>query len=264
MLTATQSELLSAALGYASLKSWRVFPAQDKRPLVKWKEGASRDPRLIREWWERRFPGAEIGFAVPEGVLVVDVDPRSDGSLPLGLPDTRTSKTMSDGTHSYFMVPAGLTFAGRAGPGVDLKAGGRGIVILPPTPGYTWLRTGAMAPLPQSFIDEWRRADWDPGDKYVDGQVKYLPWEDGTRYGLVALGNQAARILCAVNGERNNVLFAAAAGLYALVAGGELREEKVDVDLYAAALEAGLDQFETVNTLRSARSYGFKDPRRAG
>ena len=259
------NELLTAALGYAEAKSWPVFPVrEDKTPWVATGfKAASRDPRLIKDWW-RRYPEAGIGLAVPEGVLVVDVDPRNGGVRPAGLPETRTAETRSAGTHLYFVVPAGLSFVGQAAPGVDLKAAGKGYVILPPTPGYTWLRTGAMAPLPQSFIDEWRRADWDPGDKYVDGQVKYLPWEDGTRYGLAALGNQTARILCAVNGERNNVLFAAAAGLYALVAGGELREEKVDTDLYAAALEMGLDQFETVNTLRSARSYGFKDPRRAG
>lgn len=257
------NELLTAALGYAEHKSWRVFPVgDDKRPLVKWKESASRDPRMIREWW-RRYPEAGIGFAIPEGVLVVDVDPRNGGVLPDGLPATRTSRTRSDGTHAYFVVPAALTFVGHLAPGVDLKAGGKGYVILPPTPGYTWARTGAMASLPDDVLVTITRDAPSFAQCEVESPPRYVPWESGTAYGLKALENQAARVVAALNGERNNVLFAAAAGIAALVAGGELSQEHAEKWLYNAALEAGLDQLEVVNTLRSAFEHGMRNPRRA-
>lgn len=258
------SELLTAALGYAEAKSWPVFPVRpDKTPWIATGfKGATRDPRLIRDWW-RRYPEAGIGFAVPEGVLVVDVDPRNGGSLPEGLPQTRTASTRSDGTHAYFMVPAGLSFVGQAAKGVDLKGPGKGYVLLPPTPGYTWVRAGAMAALPQSFIDEWRRSDYDVRETLPTEGVLYLPWEDGTRYGLVALNNQLGNLLCAQNGERNRTLFKAACGLFSLVAGGELSEDKVSTELMSVALEVGLEEYETIRTLQSARDRGFEQPRRA-
>ena len=223
--------LLLAALGYAEAKSWPVFPVRpDKTPYTPTGyKAASRDPRMIRDWW-RRYPEAGIGLAVPEGVLVVDVDPRNGGSLPEGLPETRTVSTRSDGTHSYYVVPAGLSFVGQADKGVDLKGPGKGYVLLPPTKGYTWLRQGPMAPLPESFLTAWRRSDYDTREILPQSGALYLPWEDGTRYGLVALNNQLGSMLTAQNGERNRTLFKAACGLFALVAGGELSEDKVSTE----------------------------------
>ena len=111
---------------------------------------------MIREWW-RVNPDAGVALAVPEGVLVVDVDPRNGGSLPAGLPD-KDGEDCERRTHAYFVVPPGLSFVGHAGPGVDLKAPGKGYVILP-RPRATLGRTGPMAPLPNDVLQSWTRPE---------------------------------------------------------------------------------------------------------
>ena len=241
------NELLTAALGYIHTKSWPVFPVgADKAPLVKGGfKSASRDPRMVKEWW-RLYPEAGIGFAIPEGVLVVDVDPRNGGSLPRGLPDTLTSKTRSDGTHSYFVVPAGLSFVGQAATGVDLKSAGKGYVILPPTPGYAWVRQGQMKALPDSFVVDWERSTYPLANG--DGETQpaaYLPWENGTRYGLAALQRAVAEIGTLGNGERHTRFNAIVFSLARLIAGGELREDASLQALHEAGLEVGLDKVRT-------------------
>lgn len=70
-----RKEVLRAALGYAA-KGYPVFPVgKDKRPRVKWKEGATTDAATIRDWWVR-WPLAMIGMPTGKrsGVVVLDVD----------------------------------------------------------------------------------------------------------------------------------------------------------------------------------------------
>ncbi len=254
---------MAVALSLAKA-GWPVFPvhAETKEPLVKGGfKSASRDERMIREWW-RRHPDAGVALAIPEGVLVVDVDPRNGGVTPTGLPETRTTRTRNGGVHLFFLVNVDEMFVAQAAPGVDLKSAGKGYVILPPTPGYTWENAGYMAGLPKQHVEAWQRT-YVLGDSIEAGPAKYLPWEAGTRYGLVALANQLEKLSGSRNGERNNTLYRAAAGLYALVAGGELSEDKVSTDMLDAALEAGLDKEEAINTLMSARSRGSANPRRS-
>ena len=54
---------------------------QAKAPLtVNGHHDASRDPDQITAWW-LRWPDAMIGAAVPDPLLVIDIDPRNGGSL---------------------------------------------------------------------------------------------------------------------------------------------------------------------------------------
>ena len=258
------SSVLNAALRYATVKSWPVFPVNAaKTPLTTrgFKE-ASRDEHMIREWW-RRYPEAGVALAIPEGVLVVDVDPRNGGVLPAGLPPTLSSSTRNGGSHHFYLVPVDVHFVGKAAQGVDLKAGGKGYVILPPTDGYAWSNYRPPAYLPSDFIQAWSRVPFAKAVKSDETVVRYLPWEQGTNYGLAALRNQVEHLQQAENGERNHTLFKAAAGLYSLAAGGEVREDEVSERLLETALEIGLDEVETVRTLQSARDRGFEDPRSA-
>ena len=263
MLTATESELLNAAMGYISLNSWRVFPARSKRPLVKWKSQATRDPRLVKEWWGNKFPGAEISLAIPAGLLVVDVDPRANGVTPTGLPPTRTATTPQGGWHHYFSVPVDAAFVGHYGQGVDLKAGGKSYVLLPPTTGYAWVGTRRIAALPNDVLNDITRGPVARREVSVSGESRYLPWETATRYGEVALENQVKAVRQARNGERNNELFRATCAIARLVAGGELQEDYAMRALYDVALETGLDQLEVVRTMESAVPRGLAEPRRA-
>lgn len=257
------NELLVAALGYAA-KGWPVFPVQpDKRPRTTHGfKDASRNPSLLTEWW-RRWPDSGIGLAIPDGLLVVDVDPRNGGTRGRELPATKEAGTRSGGAHLYYSVPPDLSFVGQYSQGVDLKAPHRGYVILPPTPGYTWTRRGPQVPLPRDVLDRCTRES--SFDRLDIHQAAFLglPWELATRYGQVALDRQVERVMEAENGTRNNVLNDATYGIAQLVAGGELDEDHAMKALFEAALKAGLGEFETAQTMKSAAAAGSQHPRRA-
>jgi hypothetical protein len=115
-----------------------VLPAEGKAPpLIRGGfKSASNDPDKVRGWW-KRWPDANIGIACDKSDLVVlDVDPRSDGFDTLDelesmceLPDTPCSQTGGDGLHAFFRFP-GVALKGKL-PGIDIKH--HGYVIAPPS-----------------------------------------------------------------------------------------------------------------------------------
>lgn len=126
-------------------KGLPLFPvAGDKRPLVKWKHGATADIRQLHAWWTR-WPDAMIGMktGTASGLVVLDVDVkngcngfetmRANGwQLPA---DAIEVKTPSGGSHFYFRNPNGQTIrnsAGKIGPGLDIRGEG-GFIVLPPS-----------------------------------------------------------------------------------------------------------------------------------
>src|SRR5689334_1889561 len=93
------SAMPSSPLPIDRLKTWalayagdglHVFPLMPglKKPVISKDDGghgfydATTDMQLIEDWW-RRYPGANIGIrtGAPSGLLIIDVDPRHDGSL---------------------------------------------------------------------------------------------------------------------------------------------------------------------------------------
>lgn len=135
--------MLAAAL-QLSASRWRVLPCQADGPRAKAPYtthghlDASGDPHVIRAWWSR-WPNAMIGAALPESLLVIDVDPRNGGHLAnlealVGpLPQTLTvwSGRGDGGCHRYYLRPAGALTSTRLPTGIDLKA--NGYVLLPPS-----------------------------------------------------------------------------------------------------------------------------------
>jgi hypothetical protein len=117
---------------------------------------ASVDPRQIDAW--AAVPGIDqlnIGIAVPDGFVVVDVDPKNGGwedlrqlEAEIGpLPtDTLSVRTGSGGVHIWFRIPPGYRLPGKLLPGrkgVDTRQEG-GYVIAPPSKhlsgnAYTWI-----------------------------------------------------------------------------------------------------------------------------
>ena len=74
--------LAEASVRYAG-QGWRVFPCQDKRPLVtRGFHDATCDLEQIAQWW-RSWPDAQVGAPVPRAFAVVDVDPRHGGKATL-------------------------------------------------------------------------------------------------------------------------------------------------------------------------------------
>ena len=85
--------------------------------------------RLVVERWRSRYPNANIGYAIPPGIVVVDVDPRNGGDESLrqlgDLPHTVRVLTGGGGQHIYFKHSSG-SLPAQLAPGIDIKRGGAG------------------------------------------------------------------------------------------------------------------------------------------
>ena len=145
---------LQAALEYAA-QGLPVFPVHSigeggactcgrpcadpgKHPRIRTGAGlrnASTNADTIRGWWER-WPDSNIGIAIPEGLLVVDLD-GADGwtfaATQNHMPPTWCAFTGGGGIRYWYSLPKGLQARNGAGlrPGVDLRAAG-GYVVAPP------------------------------------------------------------------------------------------------------------------------------------
>lgn len=136
---------LDRALSLARI-GWPVFPVRmshldaegrtDKKPLVKWLEGATTDEATIAKWW-KKWPHAWAGVhSGRAGVLVSDVDvPKGtderDGRAELkkarlSLDRTFAYLTRTGGQHHLYAAPEGVPLTITKNdpvPGVDLRAG---------------------------------------------------------------------------------------------------------------------------------------------
>ena len=127
------------ALAYA-VAGWDVHPLTGKVPRTT--HGvldASTDLDLVIAWW-KRWPSANIGGRVPQGVVVVDIDPRNGGldswaALVELHGDIATRTAYSgrgdDGRHLYLRHPGGKLNA-TIGAGLDVKTSA-GYTVLPPS-----------------------------------------------------------------------------------------------------------------------------------
>jgi Bifunctional DNA primase/polymerase, N-terminal len=137
--------MLSAALALGALGKL-VFPCKDKRPLTThgFKDATS-DPDQIRAWWTK-WPMASIAVRTGGGsnTAVVDLDVKNGKNGYAAIPDWETrspviAKTQSGGAHLYFSSEgAPPDTIEKIARGVDTRGEG-GYVIVPPSPGYTWL-----------------------------------------------------------------------------------------------------------------------------
>jgi Bifunctional DNA primase/polymerase, N-terminal len=151
------------ALAYAAA-GMAVFPLKaDGSPLTEhgFKQ-ASTDVEQIKRWW-KRWPHAEIGWAVPAGVVVVDLDEKNGKR---GLTDffdregieaeavlTPIAVTPSGGRHLVF-DDLGNPYPNKAwifGTGIDLRSAGLGYIALTRAGnGRSWVKplSTPLAPAP--------------------------------------------------------------------------------------------------------------------
>ena len=270
--------LLICALALAR-HDWLVLPCAPcgKRPLTpRGHLDASADPRVLARWWAR-WPAANVGVScAASGLLVLDVDPRHGGAatmrrllVELGkLPMTVAAATGGGGWHLVFKLPAG-ELRGEVGPGVDVKA--RGYIVACPSVHptgrrYRWLDgrgpgEAEVAELPPQWLAMVRREPARPPQ--VPASARELPaWSDGSPYGLSALSAECSALAATPPGDRNRRLNVAAVSLARLCAGGELAPELARPELLAAALAAGLSEFEARRTLASGWRFGCSQPPR--
>jgi putative DNA primase/helicase len=118
----------------------------EKKPYseISWKPYQTTQPTLkeITTWWAK-YPNAWLGIITGQaaGLMVIDVDPRHDGSLdgldvPPGAPMTKTPR---GGNHIWLAYPQHMRIRGKTlRPGVELKADG-GMAMAPPSTGYSWI-----------------------------------------------------------------------------------------------------------------------------
>jgi hypothetical protein len=277
----TASPILDAALAYARL-GWPVFPVGlDKAPLTKHGfQDATCHEGLIEEWWGRKYPDANVALGIPEGLVVLDFDPRNGAPTPevfkWGDLYPLRAETPSGGTHLYFRVDPELTLVGKWMQGVDVKAGGKGYVLLPPSrredgKAYSWFTydptlddTAGMdlwlTDLPDWLVPALTKAP----ARWLDVEtretnLKTFPWELGTPYGEYGLQQQMGFLAMAQNGERNNRLNRVGFRVGQLVAGGELKEDAL-FEVAKVAEWIGLSRFEIGQTLRSSYEAGLAKP----
>lgn len=241
-----------AAVRYAS-RGWAVLPLQGKIPWTRHGlRDASTDPETIDRWWWQ-WPTANVGVAVPDRFIVLDVDPRHSGDDTLDaltrrhapLPDTLVCVTGrgDGGCHFWFLHPGGPLSDRRLGDGLDLRTGGRHYVVAPPSihpesgRPYAWGNREHIAPPPAWLVSLIR--------PQVAARTAARP--------QVATGDRAAALVRHVAalqpGNRNHGLFWAAcrAAEEGLLPG-------LAAELEAAAVAVGLDAGEAAQTIRSAQA----------
>ncbi|WP_225732296.1 MULTISPECIES: bifunctional DNA primase/polymerase [unclassified Nocardia] len=212
-----------------------------KTPMTKHgKDGATTNLVVIENWWARN-PLFNIGIRPKSGVVVLDIDPRNGGTTEaLGsLPETWMAQTGGGGWHLWFRCAGKMRGRLEGAPGVDIKTN-TGYLVAPPSihpcgARYRWLNRAPIAELPDRLRDRVRAP-------VVSAFRQRLFGGDGTSAeGLVRSVAQAHP------GQRNNILFWAAARVFA-----EGREHEVLNLIIEAAEAIGLSHNEIERTIRSA------------
>lgn len=248
----------NAALALAST-GLPVFPLRprDKRPRFGGGfHNATTNTAHVAAHWDAH-PRDNIGVRPPAGMVVVDVDPRAGGDLALSalegehgpLPATWTAETGSGGWHYWFAVGA-ADLRGKLCDGIDLKHGGTGYVVAPPSihpngEPYRWTTPPEGFP---TFAPAWlQRLIERPPAPRLD-QARSRRHQASAGNGPYTVGCLAGRIAKAPIGQRNRTLYGAARDAHRQ---GDL--DTYEADLVAAAARVGLDDREIAATLRSVR-----------
>lgn len=218
------------------------------------------DVEVVAGWW-RAHPHALIGARVPDGLVVLDVDPRNGGDdawtallADFGpLPPTLTQHTAGGGWHFFFAHPGGR-LRREMRHGVDVKAGGRGLVVLAPSARadgrrYEWVDLRPAAHLPRSWATAVRRPE-------RTSSTVFLPTVHGGGSGAAYLEVLCRNVATAVEGTRNETLNRCAYSAGRKVATRELDEQTAHDRLLEAARAAGLDTAGAEGTILSGLNAG--------
>jgi hypothetical protein len=162
----TDSNMQTAALALAALGKpvfpcWNTPDDEDRHKTPMTPHGfkdATTDPAKIKRWW-RKSPNALIGMPTGDtsGIAVLDLDIKKGKDGYTAVPDWKSrspviAKTGSGGAHLYFNAAGAPnstqgTLTSGIAPGVDTRGTG-GYVIVPPSPGYSWLNGSDLSQLP--------------------------------------------------------------------------------------------------------------------
>lgn len=251
------SEMLDAALRYCEDGLW-VVRADGKAAFDKgWNKDAPPNWDKIEAMWSDG--DWNVGLAIPDGCIVIDVEASGLGwwskIAPHGV-TTRTAKTGGGGLHLWFRLAEGQSadclpgkLPENAG---DIKLPMKGFVVAPPSihPGtkarYLWIDEGDLAPLPDWLYDAIRKP------RTENGTAKVHQVTDPAKYAAKAVANAVAEITAAPSGARNVTLVKAATNAVgvAKALGADLGD--VEATLKGAGAEAGLTRSEVDRAVRWA------------
>lgn len=253
-----------AALGYVPVP----MIASAKRPALRgWREAAA-DPARALAAVEAATWADAIAIATGCGVLVLDLDighaDNADGAVSLAaleatygqLPDGPRSATPKGGQHRYFATPPGRMIRSRAAiaPGLDIRAEA-GLAMCPPSPGRRWITP--LCP----WTDLPQAPSWlvDLADPPRPPPPAYRPQAIRTEgYARAVFEGELNALARAPRGERNAILFKAAARLGELAAGGALPVQAVAAGLISAAEACGLTRDDGEAAVRATIASGLR------
>jgi hypothetical protein len=240
------------ALAYINLGAAVLPCSANKTPLIAGGvHRASRDPAQIQAWWAQ-WPYAEIGIAVANSVVVVDLDCKRgcDGLKDFrGLEDkdpleieTPIASTPTAGLHVYYRAGE-HAFRNKVkvnGFAIDVRAVG-GYVIAPGhNNGRKWLRppTGPWAPAPKWLETGTREPSRTVKPAHAIDNASFSSdirsATRASRYGKAALEGVTTDILNASDGGQETAFDYGTCKIASLVASRDLPESALETVLAAA------------------------------
>ncbi|MFJ7738897.1 bifunctional DNA primase/polymerase [Lysinibacillus sp. NPDC097287] len=151
-----------------------IIPTKEgKAPMVDWKSYQEQyaTPRQMYRWIDSGAKGIGLVTGKLNGIVVLDIDVKEgkDGWSSIAgktIPETVQVKTQSGGTHFYFKYPTNLDIEIRSTvdmygdlSGVDMRAEG-GFVVMPFTPGYSWVANKGFGEIEIAEMPEWLIEDY--------------------------------------------------------------------------------------------------------
>lgn len=286
---------LNLALNYISETGWGVFPCRPaddfdhvtgevysaKSPLTSnGLRGASKNERIVREWFENRYPSALIGSPTGEamGAWVLDVDVKpgvGDGfewvrdmeGLHGKLPKTASVSTPRGGRHYYFKYAPGIRNRGNLGHCIDVRGEGGFVVlagsVMADGRAYEWV--DGIGPEAIADTPEWLlQLLLPPVHTTTRHDYAYHP---GGNDIYVERAVEAELRLLATTGQggRGYQLNASAFSLGTMVGSGALSRSEAEAGLYQAASACGVlakdGERETMAKIRRGLAAGERQPR---
>jgi hypothetical protein len=233
---------------------------------------ATRDPTVITKAWTT-YKAADIGLALPGGVLVVDVDVakgkrgRADfvrlfGCAPEEM-ETAVATTASGGWHVYFRFAPSLPLVQTTiTSSLDVRIGGLGYVIAPsPGNGRRWIQpllSTRLMEAPQWLLERLRKTPKpEPGEAQpFEGQTSARAQE--------ALDRACAALAAAPPGTRDATIGQVVYRVGRLAAAGELdADSALAALLNGTASNSGTDKSHRDKVERCFND-GYKSPAEPG
>lgn len=283
-----KSNVYDAARDYLA-SGTSIIPVSGKKPTLRfWKMYQTQRPSMaFLDQWQKA--GLLTGIAVICGgisgnLAVIDLDnTQIVEEFRRTFPHlTHTYTVLSGsrrGAHFYYYVnqlPASTLLPGI----VELRCNGHYVVAPPsihPTSGLAYIVETSLEPLCLYNLNEvvsWINSKRPAPEKKLPAPKSPTARPVGNKshasqrdeffkrlYVQSALDKQLRILRNATEGQRNDLLLVSAIALGQLVGARALDRSKAEKELYTAAMQVGLEQKETLATIKSGLDIGEKSPR---